>query len=194
MHEFDTVSVSSYEAASLAGKLTEKSADGWDVVAIVPAGSEVTAYLRREATAAPETTELATAAGAGETAVSEPEAQPEAQPEEPAGWGSAPASTVDSGWGSSTSTAPAGTTSTWDTAGEAAAASSTSTPADTGSWGTSTTTTTPDPTPAPAPTPQVPPGWYADPSGRFELRYWDGSAWTEHVARQGQQFTDPPVA
>ena len=38
MYEFDSVSVSSYEAASLAAKLTEKSADGWDVVAIVPAG------------------------------------------------------------------------------------------------------------------------------------------------------------
>jgi len=44
------------------------------------------------------------------------------------------------------------------------------------------------------PTPTVPAGWYADPSGRFELRYWDGNAWTEHVSRAGQQFTDPPVA
>jgi hypothetical protein len=40
----------------------------------------------------------------------------------------------------------------------------------------------------------VPAGWYADPSGRFELRYWDGNAWTEHVSRAGQQYTDPPVA
>lgn len=40
----------------------------------------------------------------------------------------------------------------------------------------------------------VPANWYADPSGRFELRYWDGSQWTEHVSRGGQQFTDPPVA
>jgi Protein of unknown function (DUF2510) len=40
----------------------------------------------------------------------------------------------------------------------------------------------------------VPAGWYADPSGRYELRYWDGNAWTEHVARGGQQYTDPPVA
>jgi hypothetical protein len=40
----------------------------------------------------------------------------------------------------------------------------------------------------------VPAGWYADPSGRFELRYWDGNQWTEHVSRDGQQFTDPPVA
>lgn len=66
---------------------------------------------------------------------------------------------------------------------------------------------TPEPTPEPepvviapaaqptyTPTPTVPSGWYADPSGRFELRYWDGTAWTEHVSRAGQQFTDPPVA
>ena len=24
-------------------------------------------------------------------------------------------------------------------------------------------------------------GWYADPTGRFEMRYWDGPRWTEHV-------------
>jgi len=43
-------------------------------------------------------------------------------------------------------------------------------------------------------TPAVPAAWYKDPSGRFEMRYWNGTAWTEHVARGGQQFTDPPVA
>jgi len=42
--------------------------------------------------------------------------------------------------------------------------------------------------------PTVPAAWYKDPSGRYELRYWNGTAWTEHVARGGQQFTDPPVA
>ena len=36
------------------------------------------------------------------------------------------------------------------------------------------------------------PGWYDD--GRGEMRWWDGSQWTEHVSRSGQQFTDPPVA
>lgn len=40
----------------------------------------------------------------------------------------------------------------------------------------------------------VPTGWYADPSGRFELRYWGVSGWTEHVSRSGQQFIDPPTA
>src|SRR6476646_4551604 len=27
----------------------------------------------------------------------------------------------------------------------------------------------------------TPAGWYPDPSGRYEMRYWDGLAWTEHV-------------
>jgi hypothetical protein len=40
----------------------------------------------------------------------------------------------------------------------------------------------------------TPAGWYPDPSTRFEMRYWDGGQWTEHVARGGQQSTDPPVA
>ena len=40
----------------------------------------------------------------------------------------------------------------------------------------------------------APAAWYADPSKRYELRYWDGAEWTEHVARGGQQFTDQPVA
>ena len=39
--------------------------------------------------------------------------------------------------------------------------------------------------------PSVPANWYKDPSGRFEMRYWNGTQWTEHVARGGQQFTDP---
>ncbi len=30
-----------------------------------------------------------------------------------------------------------------------------------------------------------PPGWYADPTGRHPYRYWDGKAWTHHVAIGG---------
>ena len=41
-------------------------------------------------------------------------------------------------------------------------------------------------------TPSVPADWYKDPSGRFELRYWNGTAWTEHVATGGTQSTDAP--
>jgi uncharacterized protein YxjI len=36
------------------------------------------------------------------------------------------------------------------------------------------------------------PGWYPDPFGRHELRYWDGGAWTEHVSSHGRQSTDAP--
>lgn len=34
-------------------------------------------------------------------------------------------------------------------------------------------------------------GWYPDPYRRHQLRYWDGSAWTEHVGDDGNQGTDP---
>jgi hypothetical protein len=49
-------------------------------------------------------------------------------------------------------------------------------------------------TPAAASTgdaPSVPADWHKDPSGRFELRYWNGTAWTEHVATGGKQSIDP---
>ncbi len=38
-----------------------------------------------------------------------------------------------------------------------------------------------------------PADWHHDPFGRHELRYWDGSQWTEHVSSHGRQSTDPPV-
>ena len=36
-----------------------------------------------------------------------------------------------------------------------------------------------------------PANWHADPTGRHELRYWDGAAWTDHVSDQGVTTTDP---
>ena len=33
--------------------------------------------------------------------------------------------------------------------------------------------------------------WYPDPTGRFDHRYWDGSAWTDYAARGGVQSQDP---
>ena len=111
------IQISSPEA--LAVELTKKSAEGWEVVNIVPTfDGRYCAFLRRPTSATTSTT----------TATSTP----------------------------FQATAQATTT----------AASSTAAPA----------------------------AWYADPSKRFELRYWDGAEWTEHVARGGQQFTDQPVA
>ncbi len=37
----------------------------------------------------------------------------------------------------------------------------------------------------------VRPGWYADPLRRFELRYYNGDAWTADVSDSGQRFVDP---
>jgi len=42
-------------------------------------------------------------------------------------------------------------------------------------------------------TPQ-PGGWHPDPFNRYELRWWDGQQWTEHVSTQGVAQLDPPVA
>ncbi|HEV3134497.1 MAG TPA: DUF2510 domain-containing protein [Acidimicrobiia bacterium] len=55
------------------------------------------------------------------------------------------------------------------------------------------------PAPAPAPPPPVAaptaapgaPGWAADPYGRHQWRYWDGSRWTDQVADGSTQSTDP---
>lgn len=33
-------------------------------------------------------------------------------------------------------------------------------------------------------------GWLSDPGGRHQLRYWDGKAWTHHVADDGVQAVD----
>ncbi len=171
MPEFISVSASSYDPASLATKLTELSSSGWQVVSIIPTGGDITAFLSRGTAAAAPAVEVAAAT----TAVAPTPVTTASNPiGEPSGWGTAP----------TTQTMP-----------------------QTGSYGTgSYGTAAPSPQPA-SQTPSVvtaaastsstggtPAGWYHDPSGRYELRYWDGSQWTEHVARAGSQFTDPPVA
>ena len=57
------------------------------------------------------------------------------------------------------------------------------------------------PSPSPASTPAqgeqwAPPGaptfgWYPDPSAHHQMRYWDGTHWTEHVSDDGVQSSDP---
>jgi hypothetical protein len=41
------------------------------------------------------------------------------------------------------------------------------------------------------PTQMKTPDWYLDPRGRHQYRYWNGYAWTEHVADEGVQSIDP---
>lgn len=40
---------------------------------------------------------------------------------------------------------------------------------------------------------QTPAGWFPDPFGRHEHRWWDGIQWTEHVGSAGSQTVDAPV-
>jgi hypothetical protein len=209
MFEYDSVSASAYDANSLVGKLNEKASDGWEVVSIVPTGGEVTAFLKRSA-------------GAGSdgqaAAATEPEADAAlaavAPVSEPAGWASEPSTTA----ADDTSTS---TESSWG-AGAGAAVAAESAMAEPESPAAPEPAAAPEPepepTPVPEPTPEpepsytaaataaatapaaaasvptTPAGWYPDPSGRYEMRYWDGDKWTEHVSRQGQTYTDPPVA
>jgi len=183
MPEFISVSASSYDPAALATKLTEKSSEGWEVVAIVPTGGDITAFLRRGASVEAGTVRSAAAAAAAVTSGPSPVV-------EPVGWGTTPAATSAP---SPTSNAPLGMYGNGAGAGAGA-----------GAYG-STQHATPQPAsaqqasgPATAAATSsasgTPAGWYHDPSGRYELRYWNGSEWTEHVSRAGQQYTDPPVA
>ena len=41
------------------------------------------------------------------------------------------------------------------------------------------------------PPPLLDEGWYPDPTGRYEARYWDGQKWTKHVSHYGATGTDP---
>ncbi len=210
MQEFSSISVSSYEAGSLADKLTEQSTAGWHVVSIVAAGSNITAYLSRPAGTPANVAgiEAPEAEGSGPSAATTTDSSPAVEPtlpvasvsnpvDEPAGWAVEPepatptaeasifevAGEVSAMPETASSTPPAtGATDASTTASTTASDSPSTTPSDTASTTASTTAGA------------APAGWYADPSSRFELRYWDGSQWSEHVSRAGQQYTDPPVA
>lgn len=47
----------------------------------------------------------------------------------------------------------------------------------------------------PPPPPDPADAWHPDPTGRFDLRHWNGRAWTFHVARRSDQshHRDPPT-
>lgn len=49
----------------------------------------------------------------------------------------------------------------------------------------------PSPPPGAPGTAGPPAAWYPDPSGRNELRYWDGTQWTAHASNSGTTSTDP---
>ena len=209
MQEFESISASSYDPSALAAKLTAKAAEGWSVVAIVPTGGDVTAFLSRDKGgdgAAKTTEEKPADSKAGDKPADDKPADDapapvlpaktgsELKPEavsEPSGWAIAPEPATPTPTPEPTGVQPTigiQPTSTYQPAvTPVAEPAPAATPA---AVVPAAVTPTPDPAPAPA----VPAGWYADPAGRFELRYWDGSTWTEHVSRAGQQFTDPPVA
>ena len=214
MQEFESISASSYDPSALATKLTAKAAEGWSVVAIVPTGGDVTAYISRERDGEGEPKKDAVVEKEAvvvetiEPEAAKPEPEPvkveEAKPaSEPSGWAIAPEPATPTPEPAAQPAAAAEPTTTYQPS--LTPSSAASTPAASGP-STGPTAVAPAaaaaaaaapaaaPAATPAPTPAVPAGWYADPAGRFELRYWDGSTWTEHVSRTGQQFTDPPVA
>ena len=176
--EFTSVTASSYDAAGLATKLTEKSADGWEVVGIVNSGTEIAAFLKREGTGGTSSASSANSSTSSYAAGTTGAATAGAG--EPASWGSSPSSSAASG--ATTYPSSSGSSGADPSSGYSAASQP------------SSATAAPAASAAASSTSSVPAGWYADPAGRFDLRYWDGNTWTEHVSRAGQQFTDPPVA
>ena len=83
MFEYASVSASAYDTTSLVAKINEQASSGWEVVAIVATGGDVTAFLKREATD-DSSTNGDTAAAAEIAAVSEPSgwgAEPTPEPE-----------------------------------------------------------------------------------------------------------------
>ena len=137
--------LTSSDPADLARQMTERSAQGWEILQIVSNGANITAFARRAAVTAQVANTVAT-----------------------------PAVT--------TPATSAATSATWSST----ASTSASTPVVTSPVNTSVASSVGDAA--------APANWYPDPAGRFELRYWNGSAWTEHVSRNGQQSIDPPVA
>lgn len=185
MAQYISVRASSWDLDGLVSQLNEKAAEGWTVVSVVNTGSDIAAVL------------VSDQAAAAPSPAPAPEQQPETTPvglgtavatvSEPAGWAVADTGTSTTASSYEPVTTPAAVAAPIDTGSSYGSTYGTATPVDATSSAYSAQAAQPAASTTPA-------GWYPDPSGRFELRYWDGGAWTEHVSRQGQQFTDPPVA
>lgn len=190
MIEYGSVSAPSYDLDGFVAHLNAKSADGWDVVSVATAGADLVGILRREATVASFTAAVETPSESVSSMLSSVVSDPVSSyiPSEPI---SASVPTISVPEPVVITPEPMPVTITPE---PISYQPSVNEPA---GWATA-----PEPAPAQAPAPVVqaapvvttPAGWYPDPSSRFEMRYWDGNAWTEHVSRQGQQYTDPPVA
>lgn len=195
MNEFVTVSASSYDPANLASQLTEKSAEGWSVVAIVPTGGDVTAFLTRASSAtamgSTDNTESAAAMAAASEPVMEPMVMHSMTPEpasEPDGWAVAPAAAASEPVIEPYTPAPSNAPATIIQSSMSPVGGDYQAQYNPGN------AYQPQAAAAPAAAAAAPADWYADPAGRFDYRYWNGTTWTEHVTRGGQQFTDNPVA
>ncbi|MEZ5295001.1 MAG: DUF2510 domain-containing protein [Ilumatobacteraceae bacterium] len=207
MTEYSSISVSTYDPDALVGQLNDKSSDGWDVVAIVPTGSTITAYLAREGSGEPaaDTTEESAPVDTGVAAVVIPEPAPEPEPVVEAAPEPAPepepvveaapeptpepAAEADPSPLAPSLPAEAAAVAAAEPVVEAAPVMS---PHPNLRQGRHPSPPQPAAEPAAQPAASAAPaGWYADPSGRFELRYWDGGTWTEHVSPASSTPTHP---
>jgi len=150
MQEFSSVTASSYDADALAPLLSEKSADGWDVVSIVSAGTNIVAYLSRATTGDAATDEV-------DTAFVPVPVDVEPVDEEPAAQDTAPEDTgADDTVADAPAVEPVDEPAGWGTAPEATETESEPEPV--------VAPVAEEPAAAAAAESAVPPGWYADPS------------------------------
>jgi len=205
MSEYTSIRTSSWDVDAMVTKLNEHAKQGWSLVSVVNTGADLAAILTRggsssDSSASP-VASASSAASAADVVAARVTPEPvvvETTPVEVVPVAVAPAEVAavstpvaePAGWGSVAESAPAAEVApmsiepmpTNDAASYASSVVEAAvTPIETVSTAAAAVTSTPA-------------GWYPDPSGRFEMRYWDGSAWTEHVARGGQQYTDPPIA
>jgi hypothetical protein len=197
MSEYTSIRTSSWDVDAMVTKLNEHAKQGWSLVSVVNTGADLAAILTRggaspdsSASSAATASSVATAAEVVAARVTPEPVVVEATPVEVVPVAATPAATPvaePAGWGSAV-----------EAAAEVAPMVIEPMPSNDNSSSSASAAVeaavTPIETVAAAAVTSTPAGWYPDPSGRFEMRYWDGSAWTEHVARGGQQYTDPPIA